>query len=406
MNYLDNVRERLQKIESCREGFVLMGAGPIGVMALVALRHMGLRVGCFADNSVDKQGGLIEGIEILSPKTAHETLGDRDVVIAVASPRVRALLREQLSALGFSRFHDVYPLAHYFLAHNLFGEGLDDGLTRDIAMSDAYVFPPPSGTEGFAVSQIEVSVTARCNLKCRDCADCYPYYQNPAHRNTRNVIAALRKLADFSDCIEQVSILGGEPFMSPDLVEVLRAIRGIRTVNHIRIITNGSVMPGKSVFDAIAENSCMIFISHYGDLSRFADKIRQECEKRGIVCVVARNVEWHDLGSPLESRKRTEDETKRLFDGCVLGKINYLIENKLYSCARGAHIFELGLVPEANGDCFDLSRVDADDEAAREALMAFLRHPRPLGSCAHCNGFTEPSSLPMLPAAVQLQEDM
>ena len=401
MNYLNKLHEQLAEIDLCRDGFILLGAGSIGAMALISMHHMGINVLCFADNNDKKQGKNFEGISVFSPNSAFDIYGDRDIVICVTSPKLQNLIYEQLKNIGFSRLHNIYPIAHYFLENNLF-RGLNNDLARDIAMSVASTFPKPSENSGFIINQVEICVTERCTLKCRDCANLMRFYINPKDCDAYITLSSIQKLTEIADYIEQVTILGGEPFLFPSFKEILLEIRKMQNINSIKIITNGSILPEREVFDAIREAGAIVFISYYSELSQCADRLVNECEKHGIICIVAENMEWQNLGSPIEKREFSTNETFQLFNSCVLNGFNTIIGHKLYVCSRAAHMFNCGIKVEADNDSFDLSEKFSDTKTAKNALFQFLNYNNYPSSCEYCNGFSNINKLPLIPAAIQM----
>lgn len=82
--------------------------------------------------------------------------------------------------------------------------------------------------------QVLVQVTNRCNMKCSFC----DFWPNGAHPREELSVDDFRQLA--ADLAKQgtflVSIEGGEPFLRPDLVEIVRAF----SAKHVTVLyTNG-----------------------------------------------------------------------------------------------------------------------------------------------------------------------
>lgn len=83
---------------------VLMGAGGLGRRTLAGLRQHGVEPLAFADNGASRQGSTIDGLAVLSPKTAAGQFGGRAAFVVTIwganSPHRYAHSREQLHALG------------------------------------------------------------------------------------------------------------------------------------------------------------------------------------------------------------------------------------------------------------------------------------------------------------------
>ena len=86
------------------DAIVLMGAGGLGRRALAGLRKHGVEPLAFADNSVARQGTLVDGVRVFSPAGAAREFGACAVFVVTIwganSPHRFAHSRDQLAALG------------------------------------------------------------------------------------------------------------------------------------------------------------------------------------------------------------------------------------------------------------------------------------------------------------------
>jgi FkbM family methyltransferase len=94
---------------------VLMGSGGLGRRCAAALRAGGIEALAFADNSVARQGTIVDGIRVLSPEAAAREFGSRAVFVVAIwganSPHRLAHSRQQLTELGCDRVVSFAPLA-------------------------------------------------------------------------------------------------------------------------------------------------------------------------------------------------------------------------------------------------------------------------------------------------------
>ena len=91
---------------------------------------------------------------------------------------------------------------------------------------------------------VEVFLTPRCSLRCTYCAACMPSYTERYDIPFETVEASLRAFLDNIDFIENLRLLGGEPFVYPDLDRVVAYLRTRRDkIGNIRIVTNGTIVP-------------------------------------------------------------------------------------------------------------------------------------------------------------------
>jgi FkbM family methyltransferase len=98
-----------------REGdaLVLYGAGTLGRMTLKRLRGLRVEPVAFADDTPEKQGQRIDGLEVMTPQQAVETFGDRIVfAVTIMNPMLRFLVAEQ----SLKKLSDVRVISFLHLA--------------------------------------------------------------------------------------------------------------------------------------------------------------------------------------------------------------------------------------------------------------------------------------------------
>ena len=69
--------------------------------------------------------------------------------------------------------------------------------------------------------RIEVSITTFCSLKCKDCSNLMQFYDKPYHVSAEQVIASIERVLNAIDSLEQLVILGGEPFLHPEFERII-----------------------------------------------------------------------------------------------------------------------------------------------------------------------------------------
>jgi FkbM family methyltransferase len=108
------------------EPLVLVGAGMLGRFILKGLRKCGTQPVAWADDTLSKQGALIDGVPVMAVETAARRFGRSAVwVVTILNPAHRFLrTRQRLEHLGCLRvcsyLHLIHGLADYFLPYYLF----------------------------------------------------------------------------------------------------------------------------------------------------------------------------------------------------------------------------------------------------------------------------------------------
>lgn len=239
--------------------------------------------------------------------------------------------------------------------------------------------------------KIELCVTTRCSLKCKYCCNLMCYYEEPQDVPYDTLVASLDEIARLCDCVFDLSILGGEPFLYTRLEDVLEHALLFPQFSHVNILTNGTV-PVKSerLLKLMKNERVHINVTDYG-----YGKVDEFCKVLSDNgCSYSRDKErvWNDTGN-MRRRGRTEKELKKLFIEC--NKCREIMSGKLHQCARSANGINLGLVPDAREDYLDL--LDEKHPVTREELFFFYYDcAEPIQACDYCD--IACSGLPVVPA--------
>lgn len=116
---------------------------------------------------------------------------------------------------------------------------------------------------------VEVFLTPRCSLRCTYCAACMPSYTEMYDIPYEQIEASLKAFLDHIDFIENVRLLGGEPFCYRDLDKVVAYLRTrADKIGNIRIVTNGTIVPkSEALIRALDHKKVVLDISNYGENS-------------------------------------------------------------------------------------------------------------------------------------------
>lgn len=95
---------------------------------------------------------------------------------------------------------------------------------------------------GRVVRSARVSVTDRCNLRCRYCmpAQGLEWLPGPDVLTRDEIVRVVRVLAAHG--VADVRVTGGEPLLRPDLEDIVGGIAGVPGVREVTITTNGVLL--------------------------------------------------------------------------------------------------------------------------------------------------------------------
>lgn len=237
------------------------------------------------------------------------------------------------------------------------------------------------------LKQCEIIVTNKCSLKCKKCAAGIQYFEHPQDMEYSQVIKDYNKMIELIDWIDDIVIIGGEPFLYDDLDKVIDGIfnnpQTKKKVGVIKIITNGTVIPNNKVLQAIKKNKIIIWISNYGDKSRKLGELINILRQERIDYTVLPLQKWSDV-IQLNNEKTIQEDAKRLKrrkDGCVT-RCRTVAGGRFYLCSLLKSMDFLGIKPFGSGDYVDLYEDDA-----RTKIMRMLDMNTPLPrACSFCSG--------------------
>lgn len=114
--------------------------------------------------------------------------------------------------------------------------------------------------------QIEIALTTRCSLRCRDCSNLMQFYDHPQDVDFDTNCKSVDNVLSAVDKIDRFILLGGEPFLYSRLSDILeKVIDAGNKVNRVWIYSNGTILPQEEKLISLMKNpKVTLFISNYG----------------------------------------------------------------------------------------------------------------------------------------------
>lgn len=170
----------------------------------------------FCDNAKDKIGTNINGIPVIDWKTINKSkymLNKTAFVIAVRDSD-REKVVNQLKKIGI--FENIYYV---------------DDVGGFINKMEQFVGKP-------VLPYVETHISDHCNLKCKGCGHlsniALPKFAD-YEKFTKDII----RLNELFSEIKEIRLMGGEPFLNPELVKFLEFAREANPNTDLRVVTNG-----------------------------------------------------------------------------------------------------------------------------------------------------------------------
>lgn len=361
---------------------IIFGAGIIGEATLYACRTKGIPVECFVDNRIK---GPLLGVEVI---TGAELKGRfPDASFYLTSPNIQDMITP-LKALGYTDMRSCGEVLRDFDISGLELLSIDGSnnasrysiehakylIRTCLHHHDNYFHP-----ERLTVQSIDLIITERCSMKCRDCSNLMQYYEKPENEDLDQMLATIDRMSELMDEIYEVRVIGGEPFMNKEIHLVVEKLSSKANIQKISIFTNATIVPRDYQWAALQHEKVRFFITDYDQLSRNIKPLTEALNERKIPYVSEKANGWTDCAA-LDKHNRTWDENAELFDKCCAKNLATLADGKLYRCPFSANADKLHAVPDYGCDYLVVA------ETSREKIRSFLRDKPFIEACDHCNG--------------------
>lgn len=185
---------------------------------------------------------------------------------------------------------------------------------------------------------VEYHVSDYCNLKCKRCG----HYSNlVAEKIFPNIEEFQESLDGLSKRFENIRIfrlMGGEPFVNPDLDLYIYKVRDKFPYADIRIVSNGLLLSkvSKRIVNSIKECGAVIDISQYPPTRDKVEDILEFIEENQLKFTIGREVKR--FFSQLS--ESGSENLWEVFSNCYSKTCYFLRNNRLYPCPSVALTFE------------------------------------------------------------------
>ena len=199
------------------------------------------------------------------------------------------------------------------------------------------------------IELIEMPITEKCTLNCKKCSFLTPYYKTPRHIKIDKLVESIDAFFSVVDSVNTFRILGGEPFIYPDLQKLLEYL--FENYSHkfktLLFLSNGTVLPSNTVLEYMSnhKDSIRIGISDYTMEVPYSEKLSDNLnvlDEYKIRYSCSPLDKWVDLVFPEKINKVTRAKAAERFFLCG-HHCRTLYDEKLWQCAfeRSAYSADL-----------------------------------------------------------------
>ncbi len=435
---MNTLKSFLEDLQDSKKKIICFGTG---LMAEEALQYAQIRqaVLFMVDNDKEKQGREIgiggQFYPVVAPEHLQEYLDKElsrytvsqkqdvkefysSVIILLASGHYQAM-RRQLRELGLLGQYRVYIFpelqvaysagSEVFFEERILKESLKEYETvlwqyqisgekkrKNMQEKEAYIRGVGRENRPFVIPRIMIMPTTRCNMRCKGCSSLLPLFEKPSDVGISQILKDFGLF--FSGIDECIRItVGGEPFLYPNLKEILEYLLGQEKVLGILLITNSTLLPKPEVLELLEDPKVLLEISDYGHLEKMG-RLIQLLEGHCVRFRVLTGQAWTDMGG-VSCRGRTEEELRAQYLNCNQSKVIKGFHNgKFHTCARSARMLALGAY-QSSRDYFELDENDPP-EVIREKLKKMF-YSETADACNYCDLGVLPATV--IEAGIQMQ---
>ncbi len=356
---------------------IIFGCSSTGKLIYEELKTRGINPLCFSDDVECKEIREFDGLPVLSMENTAKRYPDKENIVIILSVNHIDQFNEvkcNLQKHGFIHFADKDIFLYLHKRRNM----------RDNHITEIPNNKVKRDSVSIIFDKVEFNITAKCTLKCKDCAQILYLTDKLGHSDTELTLETMRRFSATVDYCALVEVFGGEPLLHPDLIDILRETSSHSNILEVVVDTNGTIMPKEELLDLMGKYRIAMRITDYGKVSSKKYELRDACMEHNVPCTIKHVSEWNIYG-PAEKSQNQENQKK--FASCVsANKCSSLIEGKWHVCARDAHMTRLGMLENNGMEYIDFMDQHMQISDIREKMYGLLNRKKPLSSCVYCDG--------------------
>lgn len=244
---------------------------------------------------------------------------------------------------------------------------------------------------------LEIPITTKCSLRCIHCSNLIPCYKKGEDYAIDILIQSIKNFLKCINNIVYIRILGGEPFVSKNLYEVIKYLLKSDKIQRIEIVTNGTIIPrDKKVISILRNDKIIVCISQYPMVNY--NKLVTFLEKNNIKYRIDKMNFWMNYGN-ISKRNKSRKELTKQYSMCN-NVCKSLVNGQLHLCPRSSHGTDLGIIKNNEDDYLDLLDKNLSIKDKKIKLNKLLKK-KYIMACDYCDYGTNKSK--KIPVAEQMK---
>lgn len=365
--------------EADSQSIVIYGATVGGKLIFQCLQSMGIRVAFFVDR--DKEKKLMCGIPVKDPSVLQGRAEEYKVIIALTRSFLSAC--QYMNEIGYDEIFNCVNLINDKTIDDFIFTENDKVLVSDF-LKKYPIYADDALNREIILPALEVFITERCTLRCRDCSHLIPRYTKPIDYDIEDITGYLDNVLKLVGRISDLIILGGEPLLHKEIGKLLEFCYREEKIDDITIISNATVMPDENVFWTMSKVKARLRLSNYGKYSIRLEQIKKKCEEQDVICFVNDEL-WTDMGA-IYNHEYTKKELREIFTDCPFAYDLLLLNGYIFRCAHVAHLNNLNVINSYEHDCVNIADINEENVVLKKKELEEYLHIPYLEGCSYCNG--------------------
>ena len=289
-----------QKSKNNSNLLVIYAAGTIGKLTLNALKEKNIRVNYFCDYDSTKWNTEVENIKVISPSDLYKLDKNTDIFVSYyVFDGYVPLLKNK----GFKNLYSSASLLTEASVDVFCKKNSQSHLKlkfirlieyyKEMSMKDDYIGDYITNGK-LNLKTIDIQVTEKCSLKCKDCNNLMQYYEKPKDSDMDVLLKSIDRFMQCIDNLDEFRVLGGDPFMNKELYKVINKLVTYEKCKRVVVYTNAKILPKGENLNCLKNKKVVLDITNYGEICTAHSKFVELAKKEDIAFSTVRCTTWQD----------------------------------------------------------------------------------------------------------------
>ncbi len=384
-------KEILEQLQNTSLPIIICGIGVVGEEIFNICKENGIKIFCFTDNRGSVRDTKFLDLEVVFTPELKDHIHNALFIISCVS------IKDAIVSLEIQGYENFIYGKDFFKDHDLnqYSNKLNYttfAIENCVICQEGYL-----NKDKLFMRSVDMLITERCSLKCKDCSNLMQYYENPKDIDTFEIYNDIVALCNTVDEIMDFRLIGGDVFMNKDWHLILEKASKESKIKRIVLYTNGTIVPNEKHIEALKNKKVLVIVTNYKKLSKKLNKLISLFEFHDIRYHILEVDEWLDC-SKIGLHSRNTNKRREIFRVCCAKNMTTFTNGKIFRCPYSANAHRLKAVPDFKSDYVDLYTQTKKD------LGEYLNNKKCLITCDYCDG--RPLSGIQVEPAIQIRDSI